>query len=776
MFEELRNCIVNVSQSLLKKWFLVHTTRLFFVLVLTASCTKHREQYGLSQISELQDSLDQTLLEGSNSNSSLVLPSIGQASDRAEVIGEENTDTSQAGSRTVASLSAQDRYRQIRQNSSLPVSYDELSAGGIQVNQNYQDVSPSVHIYDYQRMGNGSVIALTKEGLEIVLEERKVKSIFVSMAYQGLLDFGPRIGQKRVGDSFASFLNLHSPVQKNQVNQDFVRLLYNHFEKTNQDCFEIQECDTYFAGNFFVIKLPKMRLLFTTDERRKLHSITLEEVQSQDFVLVNYQDRSVRDEQVEVVLDVPRGHGLDFGNGIGLRQTLDSFSDVMDLTGYYPEKNLEIKNLIRSLYNNFEEKESDCLQEALCHIEANDKEIMFRLPKMVFVFTKNEWAVLSKMIIVGEKMERSVANRMAPFNYQENFVANISLDMTREEVNQVLYSMDDDQNDRTLYREGLLINWNGNEIRSLSLLSNQRLKEMTKLPMEQIESMRSSYEGSFDFGEEFGIRRLGESFLDQFSLSTKPEEDQKARHFITSVYKHWENKETDCLESQTCQILTDEKSIQFLLPKGVLFFSNDFHRNFTNFNLYGLRIQDQERQTQSNLNQKIDLREQSVASIKKSMTRDEIDDKLQLLEQKNNLSIYREGISIFYDPMSEKPQLITVSESVRNQMDMMNPELLLPYQGVIDFQYDIGLKKIGDSFEDQFDFQAEDISQDALAKQFLISLYNSIYEAEVNCIEEKQCELRYKTDRKDLILFELPTFDMTFENNRTKNLDSIILK
>ena len=99
--------------------------------------------------------------------------------------------------------------------------------------------------------------------------------------------------------------------------------------------------------------------------------------------------------------------------------------------------------------------------------------------------------------------------------------------------------------------------------------------------------IRSSYQGSIDFGpwiedEKRRHVKIGESFADQFSLGVKDiQKDEKAVFFITSLYKHLEGTEENCLETQKCKLSINPQGnyILFNFPKMTFLFGNNERRN-----------------------------------------------------------------------------------------------------------------------------------------------------------------------------------------------------
>ena len=152
-------------------------------------------------------------------------------------------------------------------------------------------------------------------------------------------------------------------------------------------------------------------------------------------------------------------------------------------------------------------------------------------------------------------------------------MANISLETTYEEAQEVLNFVGISQQGNTayyVYKEGIIVIWRDDSPRTPDVIL-----------------IRNSYQGTMDFGPWMGENRhikMGQSFADQFSKGeehTDILEDPKARHFITSLYKHLENTEEDCLETQSCSLSINPEGIYVLFhfAKMVFLFGNDSRRN-----------------------------------------------------------------------------------------------------------------------------------------------------------------------------------------------------
>ena len=127
-----------------------------------------------------------------------------------------------------------------------------------------------------------------------------------------------------------------------------------------------------------------------------------------------------------------------------------------------------------------------------------------------------------------------------------------------------------------VYKEGIVVQWRDDSPRTPDLIF-----------------IVSSYQGTMDFGpwiEEKKHRQIGQSFADQFSVGEKYQDilaDPKARHFITSLYKHLENTEEDCLETKNCSLFINPEGtyIVFQFAKMAILFGNDERRTLVQLTL-----------------------------------------------------------------------------------------------------------------------------------------------------------------------------------------------
>ena len=160
-------------------------------------------------------------------------------------------------------------------------------------------------------------------------------------------------------------------------------------------------------------------------------------------------------------------------------------------------------------------------------------------------------------------------NSLAPINYQEGSVAGISMETTYEEAQGLLNFNFLTQSGLTFYKEGVAVSWREDSPRTPNYIL-----------------IFGTYQGTMDFGPWMGENRhvrAGQSFADQFSVGKENQDilkDPKARHFITSLHKHLEDTEEDCLENQSCSLSINPEGnfILFQFPKMVFLFGNNERR------------------------------------------------------------------------------------------------------------------------------------------------------------------------------------------------------
>ena len=160
-------------------------------------------------------------------------------------------------------------------------------------------------------------------------------------------------------------------------------------------------------------------------------------------------------------------------------------------------------------------------------------------------------------------------NSLVPINYKHSSAGNINIKTEYEESLDVL-NLDRISGGYHIYKEGLAVVWREDPPRTPYLIF-----------------ITSSYQGPMDFGPWMGedqrYRKVGQSFSDQFSLveAKDIQKDEKARHFIVSLYKYLENTEENCLESQKCHLSINPQGnyVVFALPKMAFLFGNDDRHN-----------------------------------------------------------------------------------------------------------------------------------------------------------------------------------------------------
>ena len=166
-------------------------------------------------------------------------------------------------------------------------------------------------------------------------------------------------------------------------------------------------------------------------------------------------------------------------------------------------------------------------------------------------------------------------NSLSPVIYETGSAGNINMETEYEDSLDILtlrYSSDDYH----YYRDGIIVLWREDPPRTPSAIF-----------------IRSRYQGAMDFGPYMGgedqrYRKIGQHFTDQFSIGVQDiQKDEKARNFITSLYRFVENTEEDCLATKKCTltISTDGNYLLFTLPKMYLFFANNERRTLVGINI-----------------------------------------------------------------------------------------------------------------------------------------------------------------------------------------------
>lgn len=169
-----------------------------------------------------------------------------------------------------------------RERSLLPIDYKKGSVAGIHMETDYETARGILNPSFLTSKG----LTVYKEGIAVYWRldsPRTPDVIFVLGSYQGTVDFGPSLRDKRharVGHSFASQFSIgeeNQDILKDPKARHFITSLYKRLENTEEDCLESQSCSLSInpQGNYILFNLPKMVLLFGNNERRNLVQIAL---------------------------------------------------------------------------------------------------------------------------------------------------------------------------------------------------------------------------------------------------------------------------------------------------------------------------------------------------------------------------------------------------------------------------------------------------------------------------------------------------------------------
>ncbi len=179
--------------------------------------------------------------------------------------------------------------------------------------------------------------------------------------------------------------------------------------------------------------------------------------------------------------------------------------------------------------------------------------------------------VYQKEIDITEAL-KDVSTReksLLPIDYEKGSAAGIHMETDYKEAQGIL-NHNFSRQSATFYKEGIAVVWRKDSPRTPNAIY-----------------VLQQYQGVMDFGpylEKERFARIGHSFVSQFSIGEENQDilkDPKARRFITSLYRHLENTEEDCIESYSCSfgINPEGNYIVFKLPKMVLLFGNNARRN-----------------------------------------------------------------------------------------------------------------------------------------------------------------------------------------------------
>ena len=179
-------------------------------------------------------------------------------------------------------LSEEERDIKVRENSLASIDYQTGSAGNISVETSYEE---AINILSLELYLPSEGIYIYREGLTIKWEDTSPRYplfIHVSDAYQGSMDFGPWMEEDqryvRIGQSFANYFTLDvEDIQEDEKAIFFITSLYKHLENTDEDCLASETCrlSVNSQENLIVFDLPKMRLFFGNNSRRKLVKISI---------------------------------------------------------------------------------------------------------------------------------------------------------------------------------------------------------------------------------------------------------------------------------------------------------------------------------------------------------------------------------------------------------------------------------------------------------------------------------------------------------------------
>ena len=179
--------------------------------------------------------------------------------------------------------------------------------------------------------------------------------------------------------------------------------------------------------------------------------------------------------------------------------------------------------------------------------------------------------VYQKEIDITEalKDESTREKSLLPIDYEKGSAAGIHMGTDYEEAQDILNLRLLTSDGLAVYKEGIAVSWRQDSPRTPNLI----------LLLQQ-------YQGEMDFGPYLRgerLARMGGSFASQFSIREENQDilkDSKARRFITSLYRHLEKTEEDCLESHSCSLYINPQGnyIVFQLPKMTLLFGNNERR------------------------------------------------------------------------------------------------------------------------------------------------------------------------------------------------------
>ena len=194
--------------------------------------------------------------------------------------------------------SEEEKARSIKENSTVPINYQERSAGNINIKTTRREADEILNLHSTDKNG----LSIYEEGLKIKWGGKHIPDyIVLSSGYKGSMDFGIWAGegnqkQRRIGQSFKDLfgsnvqdVNLLMRVREVTKNtENFIVFLYKHLENTKREnCLTTQRCKLEFRDRYIVFSLPKMTLIFTKDEQFLLKEIVIFDNSNNDSCLKN---------------------------------------------------------------------------------------------------------------------------------------------------------------------------------------------------------------------------------------------------------------------------------------------------------------------------------------------------------------------------------------------------------------------------------------------------------------------------------------------------------
>ena len=205
------------------------------------------------------------------------------------------------------------------------------------------------------------------------------------------------------------------------------------------------------------------------------------------------------------------------------------------------------------------------------------------------------------------------------------------------------------------------------------------------------------------------------------------------------------------------QLKTESPSQQASNPQGGLFFNQKSPDQ---------TAEEESQQILENFLKPIDLKKLSVAGIDRETPYQQAQEILHPLSHNNNIIHYKEGIIIKWKSEEKLP--------VDTKRTLEEINITQYYRGPLNFGGNIQERRIGDSFVDQFDLQANSIIADKKAIAFINSLFKSwVNESVSQCFEQRRCSISLTKDNR--IEFDLSGRQLFFGNDNRRNLLSVLI-